>query len=189
VKHIYAWVCENNPRESITDRFCKDHQPTGDPDCRVGVKKSTNQEQPDGSKKEHKEYLWGYGSGVVAATTPDSGDVVLAEHTLPFNHTDVEYYRPLHQQTVATLGFVPTHVAADAAFDCWYVYESCAQQHGIAAVPLRHLTDTVFQADGVPLCFKGLRMHPTYQFQHTNGYRAQRYRCPLLLKVAHRRVL
>jgi hypothetical protein len=23
-------------------------------------------------------------------------------------------------------------------------------------------------------------MHPTYQFQHTNGYRAQRYRCPLL---------
>jgi hypothetical protein len=183
VKHIYAWVRENNPRESITDRFCKDRQPTGDPECRVGVKKSTNQEQPDGSKKEHKEYLWGYGSGVVAATTPDYGDVVLAEHTLPFNHTDVEYYRPLHQQTVATLGFVPTHVAADAAFDCWYVYESCAQQHGIAAVPLRHLTDTVFQADGVPLCFKGLRMHPTYQFQHTNGYRAQRYRCPLLFPV------
>ncbi len=26
----------------------------------------------------------------------------------------------------------------------------------------------------------GLRMHPTYQFQHTYGYRAQRYRCPLL---------
>ena len=23
-------------------------------------------------------------------------------------------------------------------------------------------------------------MHPTYQFQHTNGYRAQRYRCPYL---------
>lgn len=23
-------------------------------------------------------------------------------------------------------------------------------------------------------------MQPTYQFQHTNGYRAQRYRCPLL---------
>jgi hypothetical protein len=23
-------------------------------------------------------------------------------------------------------------------------------------------------------------MHPTYQFRHTNGYRAQRYRCPLL---------
>jgi hypothetical protein len=23
-------------------------------------------------------------------------------------------------------------------------------------------------------------MHPTYQFSHSNGYRAQRYRCPLL---------
>ena len=180
VKHIYAWVRENNPRESILDRFCKDRQPKGDPDGRVGVKKSTHQEQADGSKKEVKEYLWGYGSGVVAAITPDYGDVILAEHTLPFSHTDVEYYRPLHQQTVATLGLVPTHVAADAAFDCWSVYERCAEHNGIAAVPLRHLTDTVFEPDGVPLCPKGLRMHPTYQVQQTNGYRAQRYRCPLL---------
>ena len=31
-----------------------------------------------------------------------------------------------------------------------------------------------------PLCPKGLRMHPTYQFSHTYGYRAQRFRCPLL---------
>jgi hypothetical protein len=30
------------------------------------------------------------------------------------------------------------------------------------------------------LCEKGLKMHPTYQFDHTNGYRAQIYRCPLL---------
>jgi hypothetical protein len=51
VKHISAWVRENNPRESITDRFCKERQPTGDPDCRVGVKKSTNQEQADGSRE------------------------------------------------------------------------------------------------------------------------------------------
>ena len=35
VKHIYAWVKENNPRESMRDRFCKDQQPTGDPDCRL----------------------------------------------------------------------------------------------------------------------------------------------------------
>jgi hypothetical protein len=30
-KHIYAWVRENNPREHIKDRFCKDRQPAGDP--------------------------------------------------------------------------------------------------------------------------------------------------------------
>jgi hypothetical protein len=71
VKHLYAWVKENNPRESMRDRFCKDRQPIGDPDCRVGVKRSTNQEQPDGSTKERKEYLTSYGSGVVSAITPD----------------------------------------------------------------------------------------------------------------------
>jgi hypothetical protein len=83
VKHIYANVRENNPRVYLKDRFCKDRQPKGDPACRVGVKRSTNQEQPDGSTKEVKEYLWGYGSGVAAATTPDYGDVVMAENTLP----------------------------------------------------------------------------------------------------------
>jgi hypothetical protein len=58
VKHIYANVKENNPRVSMKDRYCKDRQPKGDPDCRVGVKRSTNQEQADGSKKVVKEYLW-----------------------------------------------------------------------------------------------------------------------------------
>ncbi len=117
VKHIYAWVRENNPRESIKDRFSKERQPKGDPDCRVGVKKSTNQQQPDGSTKEKKEYLWGYGSGVVAATTPDYGDVVLADLTLTFNEGDITYYHPLYHQCVVNLGFFPTNVAADAAFD------------------------------------------------------------------------
>jgi hypothetical protein len=35
VKHLYAWVKENNPPESMLDRYCKDRQPTGDPDCRL----------------------------------------------------------------------------------------------------------------------------------------------------------
>lgn len=83
VKHIYAHVKENHPRVYLKDRYCKERQPKGDPECRVGVKRSTNQEQPDGSTKEVKEYLWGYGSGVAAATTPDYGDVVMAENTLP----------------------------------------------------------------------------------------------------------
>ena len=58
VQHIYAWVKENNPRVYLKDRYGKEQQPTGDPDCRLGVKGSTNQEQPDGSTKEQKEYLW-----------------------------------------------------------------------------------------------------------------------------------
>jgi hypothetical protein len=182
VKHIYANVKENNPRVSMKDRFCKDHQPKGDPDCKVGVKKSTNIEQPDGSKKVVKEYLWGYGSGVAAATTPDYGDVITAEDTQPFNENDVSHFVPLSIQVVGILGAFPLHISADAAFDAWYVYQGCACRGGMAAIPRNQHAHPVFvrDADGTPRCPAGLRMHPTYQFRHTNGYRAQRYRCPLL---------
>jgi hypothetical protein len=182
VTHIYAWVKQNNLRDYVTDRFNPELQPSGDPDCRLGVKRSTNQEQADGSTKEQKEYLWGYGSGVVSAITADYGDVVLAEFTQPFNENDVTYYRPLSLQTVAVLGFFPTHVAADAAFDAWYIYENYARHGGIAAIPLNQHGHPRYErdGDGVPLCPKGLHMYPTYQFAHTRGYRAQRYRCSLL---------
>ncbi len=182
VKHIYANVKENNPRVYMKDRFCQDRQPKGDPDCRVGVKRSTNQEQPDGSKKEVKEYLWGYGSGVAALTTPDYGDVVLAETTRTFNQADVSYYSPLYLRTVVALNRFPIHVTADAAFDYWYIYDTVAHRGGIAAIPLNsHGHEEVPRdPDGTPYCSAGLRMHPTYQFAHTNGFRAQRFRCPLL---------
>jgi len=182
VKHIYAWVRENNPRESIKDRFDPTRQPKGDPDCKLGVKKSTNIEKEDGSKKVEKEYLWGYGSGVAAATIGGYGDVVLAEYTRRFNEGDITYYLPLYCQAVSNLGFFPKNVAADAAFDAWHVHQTCAFHGGIAAVPLneRGHKDVRYDKDGVPICEKGLRMHPTIQFQHTNGYRAQRFVCPLL---------
>src|SRR5205085_6152301 len=106
------------------DRYKKEVQPKGDPDCRLGVKKGSNQNKaPDeGSrtaaatasqpptpatpqptrgrpgktakdakgkksddKKEGKESLWGYGSGVASATIAGYGDVVLAELTRAFN--------------------------------------------------------------------------------------------------------
>ncbi len=183
VKHIYAWVKENNLRVAVKDRFDKDTQPSGDPDCKVGVKRSTNIEQPDGSSKEKKEYLWGYGSGVAAATVADYGDVVLAEYTQPFNQNDITFYRPLYQSTVVALDAFPLHSTADAAFDAWYVYDDMARHGGIAAVPLNQHGHPLVQRDpdGVPLCAKGLRMHPKFHHQHSNGYRACRYGCPLLL--------
>jgi hypothetical protein len=180
VKHIYAWVKPNNPRVSMVDRFCKEQQPRGDPDCRVGVKRSTNRELPDGSTKEVKDYLWGYGSGVAAATVADYGDVVLAEYTQPFNEGDVTYFRPLYQRTVVALAQSPTHVTADAAFDAWYVYEGPARHGGIAAVPLNQAHPVQRDGDGTPRCAKGLRMTPMFDYQHPYGYRARRFRCPLL---------
>ena len=182
VTHIYAWVRENNKRAYVKDRYDKYRQPRGDRHCKLGVKKSTNKEQADGTKKEEKEYLWGYGSGVVSATDPVYGDVVLAEYTLPFNENDITYFFPLYIRTVALLGFFPTHFTADAAFDAWYVYELMAHRRGMAAIPLNtHGHPQSRRApDGVPLCEEGLRMHPTFQFSHTYGYLSQRFRCPLL---------
>jgi hypothetical protein len=186
VKHIYAWVKENNPRAYVSERYDKTRIPVGDPDCTLGVKRSTNQEQPDGSTKEKKELLWGYGSGVAAATVPDYGDVVLAEYTQPFNQGDATYFEPLYQRVALALGHVPMNITADAAFDAWYVYQKVTPHGGMAAVPKnQHGHATVERdPDGVPLCPVGLRMHPTYRFAHPNGYRAQLYRCPLLFPVA-----
>lgn len=186
VKHIYAWVKENNERAYVRDRYDKTRIPVGDPDCKLGVKRSTNQEQPDGRTKEKKELLWGYGTGVAAAPNPDYGDVVLAEYTQPFNQTDITYFRTLYQRTVQALGTAPTHLTGDAAFDAWYVYQRAAEQGGIAAVPLNshgHHNGSR-DTDGVPICAKGLRMIPLFPFNHPNGYRAQRFGCPLLFPVA-----
>lgn len=212
--HIYAWVKENNLRVYVKDRYKKDVQPRGDRECRLGVKKSSNKEQAQDApstqvstskgkgkrkqssqsaqrrksegKKEEKETLWGYGSGVASATIPGYGDVVLAEWTQPFNENDITYFVPLYIRAVAALGCFPTHITADAAFDAWYVYETVVRR-GIAAIPLNSHghPESRYDPDGVPLCDKGLRMHATYQFSHTNGYCSQRFRCPLLFPQAN----
>mgnify|MGYP001112796840 CR=1 FL=1 len=182
VKHIYAWVQENNPKAYVNKRYDPEQQPVGDPDCQLGVKRSSNQEQPDGTTKLRKEYVWGYGTGVVAATDPRYGDVVLAEYTQPFNQTDPTYYRPLYRRTVETLGFRPTNIVGDAAFDAWYVYQDAAEMGGIAAVPLnlRGRERPQLGENGLHLCPKGLEMVALYEFNHGDGYRAQELRCPLL---------
>jgi hypothetical protein len=184
VKHIYAWVKENNWRAYVADRYDKTRIPVGDPDCKLGVKRSTNKELSDGTTEEKKELIWGYGTGVAAAITPDYGDVVLAEYTQPFNTGDVTYFRSLFQQSVMALEHFPTHIAADAAYDAWYVYDAVARRGGIAAVPLNAHSKTIFDPDGTPHCPIGLRMIPTFHYAHPNGYRALRYRCPLLFPEA-----
>jgi hypothetical protein len=183
VKHIYAYVKENNPKQYVKERYNPERQPQGDPDCRLGVKRSSNQETPDGPSSERKEYVWGYGSGIVV-TKSDWGEAVVAELTLPFNEKDLVYYSPLRQQTITPLGFHPKNLAAEAAFDAWYVYEPFAQQGGLAAIPLntRGHDLTPFGPSGFPfaLCPAQREMRLSYRFHHTHGYEAQRLLCPLL---------
>lgn len=177
VKHIDAWVQENNPKVSVPHRFDPQRQPRGDPDCRLGAKCRSNQHGAP-----QKEYLWGYGTGIVSATDPSYGDVVLAELTQPFHRQDITYYHPLYRQAEAQLGQPPTNVAADAAFDAWHVYQTCVGHGGLAAIPLNARSPRPGRdAAGHPLCARGYAMAPTRVFRHQDGYRAQRYRCPLLV--------
>jgi Transposase DDE domain len=174
VKHSYAWVKENNPKVETSQRGDPARQPRGDPDCRLGVKRQRNQDLGG-----RKTYLWG--CGVASAIHPLLGDVVLAEWTQPFNQQDITWAAPLLTQTGAHLGFHPPNLAADAAFDAWHVYQRCADLGGMAAVPLNQRGPRpVRDAAGHPSCAQGWSMTPTSQFQHEDGYRAQRYACPLL---------
>jgi hypothetical protein len=183
VKHISAWVQENNPKAYVTERHDPTRQPRGDPDCRLGVKRATNRGESGGRTTARKAYVWGYGTGVASATDPWYGDVVVGEWTQPFNAHDVTYFHPLHQQASATLGHPPTHLAADAAFDAWHVYAACIPTGGIAAIPLNSRCQGAPDRDpaGRPRCIKGLSMVPWRQFTHEDGYRVQRFGCPLLL--------
>jgi hypothetical protein len=183
VKHLYAWVQENNPTAYIAERYDPERKPRGDPDCRLGVKRATNQEGGDGQTRKRKEYVWGYGSGVASATDPWYGDVVLAEWTQPFNEQDVTYFHPVYRQASQALGRPPTNLAADAAFDAWHVYQVCVPTGGIPAIPLNQRGQAPPDRDsqGNPRCAKGLTMVPWRQFTHEDGYRVQRFGCPLLL--------
>jgi hypothetical protein len=75
VKHIYAWVKENNPKTYVQDRYDPSRQPQGDPDCKLGIKRRRNQGEED--QDEHKECLWGYGTGIAAAKVGKEGLFVI----------------------------------------------------------------------------------------------------------------
>jgi hypothetical protein len=180
-KHIYACVGENNPKRVVKHRYDPQRQPKADRDCQLGVKRRSNQEDPD--QPGDKEYLWGYGSGIMTATHPRYGDVVLADYTQPFNAADVTYFAPLYAHTVRHLGRAPRQLAADAAFDAWHVYEPFAQQQGMAAIPLnlRGYPLPQLGPHGYHLCPQGREMAPSYcYFDRHRGHQVQILRCPLL---------
>jgi hypothetical protein len=199
-KHILAWVKENNHKAHVPDRFNKDKQPIGDPDCRLGCKRQRNQHSvatpthnPAAARTAQVgEYYWGYGSGIVVTQVPDWGEFVLAELTRPFDQGDLSYFFPLMHQVEERLGFRPRFGAFDAAFDAWYVYAHFYRENdptgGFAAVPFSEkggykLKSRQFAADGTPLCAAGLPMPLRFAFtdrtsclvEHERG----KYVCPL----------
>jgi hypothetical protein len=201
-KHIIAWVKANNPKASVSDRYNKDKQPTGDPDCKLGCKRRRNQrasaDDPPPTPFDEPvpantisvgQYHWGYASGVVATKVPGWGEFVLAELTLPFNRPDVAYFHPLMEATEQRLGFRPKFGALDAAYDAFYIdeyfhREGQGMEAGFAAVPFANRGfQKTFNAEGLPICQARLPMPLKYTFtnrtsfiEHERGH----YACPLL---------
>ena len=200
-KHILAWVKENNLNTYVADRYNKDKQPRGDPDCKLGFKANKNSPPPDAdpptpttnpkpaSKSEIGQYYWGYASGVVATKVPDWGEFVLAEFTQPFNCSDISYFEPLMTATSKRLGFKPFYGAFDAAFDAFYIYEYFHRpdhdwQDGFAAVPFtaRNKRHKTFDDEGHPYCEGNRVMTLKYTFiSRTTAVEHERahYICPL----------
>lgn len=195
-KHVIAWVKENNPKAYMAGkRYDKEQQPKGDPDCRLGCKRRSNQrnsqEQSNGkSEASTGEFYWGYGSGVVAVQVPGWGEFVLAELTQPFDQGDASYFLPLMKEVERRLGFRPKYGAFDAAFDAFYVYEYFHEAGGFAAVPFVErggVKERRFSAEGLPLCQAGLAMPLRYTFIDRKAlveHEAGRYVCPLLFPEA-----
>lgn len=204
-KHIIAWVKENNHKAYVKDRYDKQKQPAGDPDCRLGCKRRRNQSASASAEKDALpptptanpvpakkvrvgEFYWGYGSGVVATKVPDWGEFVLAELTQPFNHSDVSYFFPLMTDTERRLGFRPKFGAFDAAFDAFYVYEFFHrddEKGGFAAVPFSQKggRKRSFSPEGIPLCQAGLVMPLKQTFISKTSlveHECGRHACPLL---------
>lgn len=101
---------------------------------------------------------------------------------MPFNEADSTYFDPLYERLVPTLGFRPHFATADAAFDAWHIYQPFAEVGGFAAIPLnlRGHPQPAFGPNGFHLCPRGFEMVPSYEYDHSNGYRAQILRCPHL---------
>ena len=200
-KHILAWVKENNPKAYVIERYNKEKQPRGDPDCRLGCKRKRNQNASkstpthkpvSASKASVGEYYWGYGSGVVVVKVPGYGEFVLAELTQPFDQGDVTYFFPLMRHVEQRLGYKPRYGTFDAAFDAWYVYayfyDESEPTRGFAAVPFSEkggykVTARKFSPTGLPVCAAGLDMPLRCAFtdrtsclvEHERG----QYVCPL----------
>jgi hypothetical protein len=201
-KHILAWVKENNPKAYMAERFNKERQPAGDPDCKLGCKRRHNQAAPGrqpptslianpvpAAQVQVGEFYWGYGSGVVAAKIPSWGEFVIAELTQTFDQSDVTYFFPLMAQVEQRLGYRPRWAALDAAFDAWYIHAFFHRDDdpaAFAAVPLVQKGKAgprFFSPDGLPLCEAGLAMPLQFTFtdrttclvEHERG----KYVCPL----------
>ncbi len=201
VKHIYAWVGQNNPTAYVPHRYDPERQPTGDPDCRLDMvhlepvlldslnsrKQSGSghftptaghfapiadsrlsspvepclrrqDEQQSGARRWHDQADQGVYVGLWQRR--GRGHRPGLRRCRPRRvHPALQRGRwrllsPALRAHRRRAGGQPTNVTADAAFDAWHIYETCADRGGIAAIPLNTRGHPTPQRlpDGTPLC-------------------------------------
>ena len=127
VKHIYAWVPQNNPKAYVPDRYNPARQPTGDPDCRLGVKTSSNQVRPDGTTKADQGVRLGLRLGRGRGDRSRATAMWSSPSTpSPSTRWTPPTIIPSTPAPCTPWASVPTNVTADAAFDAWHIYQTCA---------------------------------------------------------------
>jgi len=131
VKHIHAGA-KINPVRVRKDRFCKERVPNPlgawIAVCRENSIKSSRM-VPRRDKETHVKY----GSGIVSAITAGRGMLSLAEYT--FSLSTWRWCNVLPDSLSSgdsqyTSISSPKYHRSDAAFDAWYVYETCAFHGG-----------------------------------------------------------
>lgn len=179
VKHIYAHVKENNPRAYVNARYDPTKLPRGDRDCRLGVKKRMNCLDATLIHRTEGEYVWGYGTGVAVALTPDKQVAVVADLTQPFNQNDVTYGLPLLNRAMLNLGVAPRTLIADAAFDAWYMYQWPLEVGGQAVIALnaRGKSITRLGSQGYPVCPCNAQEMSPQACWLEDTHRLQRFAC------------
>lgn len=179
-KHIYAWVRENNPKAYVKERYDPQRQPRSDPDCRLGLKRRSNQTVQEDAKAGKSQWLWGYGTGIAVAPSVGGNGFVVADFTQPFHENDVTYGLPLVEQSRLNTSRPARNIIADAAFDAWYMYQCSVETGGIAAIALNSRGKHIPTLDerGHPLC-RDCQQSMDYLYQWMQDHhRLARFQCP-----------
>ncbi len=125
-QHILAWVKQNNPKAEVPERYSKNKQPVGDPDCRLGCKRRHNQ-HADFSDAAHTprprppttnpvliqghqvgEFYWGYVRASWPPRCPAGANSCWPNSLSPLAKPDVSYFYPLMEATEQRLGCAPS---------------------------------------------------------------------------------
>lgn len=171
---VAANTSQNNPKSFQINKFCKEHQPKADPDCRLGVHSASNQH----SEKNY-QFFWGYKSHVLVDCI--SG-LPLFELTTPANVPDSAVALDILAQTNAFLPLRDCTFIADKGYDARKIYNAVRDRyHGDCVIPLNRRSasnqKTGWLSVGNPICDGGLAMHKDGKDRSGGRYR-QKFCCP-----------